>query len=341
MSELAFNINGERFDLPETAMFWRVRRQRASGRGTPEVVYGDDGLPLIVPIATEIAELRSLVRDVPGRYRLDPVDEGQRACEGAVAAYVQRSESHAVARRRDGSKSGRNSDELLREVLRANSEMAKLIVEKFSTVMDSAAALIRAADGAGMPAREPIVLPQPGQAAASPRNAEAALEDEEPEEDDDEPGESESEGGQLRRVLESMATRMLPLVTQFFYSKMVAHSAEKAAPEAQRADRPAARAAPKATTGLEVASRTAVEEPLPRAAASNTAPAATPEEPQPVTVDRTVVSAPASCAPPPDAERVRMLENGAGRAAGPPRPSSSSPPIAVSGVSVPRCSNVQ
>ena len=36
MSELAFNINGEAFDLPATATGWRVRRMKQ--RGAPEVV---------------------------------------------------------------------------------------------------------------------------------------------------------------------------------------------------------------------------------------------------------------------------------------------------------------
>ena len=33
MSELAFNLNGERFDLPDNAAGWRVRRLKAGGRG--------------------------------------------------------------------------------------------------------------------------------------------------------------------------------------------------------------------------------------------------------------------------------------------------------------------
>ena len=36
MSELAFNINGEAFDLPATATGWRVRRMRHLDRLCPE-----------------------------------------------------------------------------------------------------------------------------------------------------------------------------------------------------------------------------------------------------------------------------------------------------------------
>ena len=48
MSELAFNMSGEPFDVPGAATGWRVRRLKP--RGAPEVVYGRDGLPLVLPI---------------------------------------------------------------------------------------------------------------------------------------------------------------------------------------------------------------------------------------------------------------------------------------------------
>ena len=48
MSDLAFNINGEPFEVPATASGWRVRRMKL--KGPPEVVYGRDGLPLVLPL---------------------------------------------------------------------------------------------------------------------------------------------------------------------------------------------------------------------------------------------------------------------------------------------------
>ncbi len=48
MSELAFNQNGDLFDVPAVVTGWRVRRLKP--RGAPELVYGKDGRPLTIPI---------------------------------------------------------------------------------------------------------------------------------------------------------------------------------------------------------------------------------------------------------------------------------------------------
>ena len=85
MSDLAYNINGEGFELPETATGWRVRRMKP--RGAPEVVYGKDGLPLTIPIESDLEELRRSV-DAAGRFRLDAVDDRGRNIENVSAAYV-------------------------------------------------------------------------------------------------------------------------------------------------------------------------------------------------------------------------------------------------------------
>lgn len=255
MSELAFNINGERFDLPASASFWRVRRFKASGRGTPEVVFGDDGLPLIIPIDTEIGEFRTLVRNAAGRYRLDPVDENHKACEDGTGAYLQLSDDSSSG---DAGGSRRSEgDELLREIVRANSEMVKTIAEKFATVMDSAATLLRAADGAGMPAREPQVVPL--QLASAWRNAEPpAVQGE----DDDDDGDDEPNGTMhLVRLIENVATQAMPLVKHHIHTKVMGLSPEQsiammggagAAPSASTATSSAgAPAATKRTSGAE------------------------------------------------------------------------------------------
>jgi hypothetical protein len=44
--------------------------------------------------------------------------------------------------------------------MRMNTELARTIVERFPAMLDSAAGLLRAADGAGLPAREPRWLPE-------------------------------------------------------------------------------------------------------------------------------------------------------------------------------------
>ena len=47
-------------------------------KGSPEVVYARDGLPLVLPIDAELDDLKSEV-DVTGRYRLDLVDQNNKA----------------------------------------------------------------------------------------------------------------------------------------------------------------------------------------------------------------------------------------------------------------------
>jgi hypothetical protein len=86
MIPLAFNFDGEAFELPPTAVGWRVKRLRA-GKGAPELVYNSDGLPLVIPLETDMEDLRRTIV-VPGKYRLDPVDEEHRVLKGADAAYV-------------------------------------------------------------------------------------------------------------------------------------------------------------------------------------------------------------------------------------------------------------
>src|SRR5690606_41949659 len=48
MSELAFTVNGDTFEVPSTVTAWRVRRLKP--RGAPELVYARDGRPLTLPI---------------------------------------------------------------------------------------------------------------------------------------------------------------------------------------------------------------------------------------------------------------------------------------------------
>src|SRR6185503_352704 len=85
MSELAFNLNGEPFDLPLTATGWRVRRFKS--KGAPEVVYGREGTPLVLPIDADMGDLRREARS-EGRYRLDAIDEHNRPIASAPPAYV-------------------------------------------------------------------------------------------------------------------------------------------------------------------------------------------------------------------------------------------------------------
>jgi hypothetical protein len=156
MSELAFNLSGERFELPATAAGWRVRRLKP--KGAPEVVYGRSGIPLILPIDADIDELRHEAR-MEGRYRLDPVDEQGRVIETTSAGYVCVQPGDAAEA---SLATGRGpSENPVIEAMRMNTELARTIIDKFPLMLDSAAALLRAADGAGMPARPPRAIAEP------------------------------------------------------------------------------------------------------------------------------------------------------------------------------------
>lgn len=153
-SELAFNLNGEPFDVPENAAGWRVRRMKS--KGAPEVVYGRNGLPLVLPIEADLDDVRAETGGA-GRYRLDPVDESNRPIANAPAGYVyvheQRHEPEAQR-----TAIAAQSDNVVIEAMRMNAEIARAVVDRFPQMVEAAATLLRAADGAGLPKREPREL---------------------------------------------------------------------------------------------------------------------------------------------------------------------------------------
>lgn len=150
MSELAFNANGETFEIPEVVTAWRVRRLKP--RGAPELVYGRDGRPLTIPIESDIRDLREAVGGVLARYRLDPIDDNGKHVENTPAAYIQ-----VVKGEQPETPVVRYEDDVVREAMRLNTELAKTIIDRFPEMMQAAAELLRAADGAGMPSRQPTV----------------------------------------------------------------------------------------------------------------------------------------------------------------------------------------
>ena len=153
MSELAFDANGEPITFPVGVEELRVRRFRNPGmRGACEVVHDRDGAPLYVPVDTSYVEFRALVDAVPGRYRLDPVDLGRQPIANTAPAYVTLTEP---LRNVAALGAADDRDSVIRELVRANVEMTKTIADRFGGVMQAAAELLRAADGAGLPRREP------------------------------------------------------------------------------------------------------------------------------------------------------------------------------------------
>ena len=135
---LAFNVNGEPFEVPAAAIGWRVKRLKA--KGAPEVVYGRDGLPLVLPVDSDLDDLRAEV-GTPGRYQLDPVDEANKPVPNGTPGYVF---VHADVRPVDGGASSGTrpttspSDSIVIEAMRMNAEMARTIIDRFPQMLESA-----------------------------------------------------------------------------------------------------------------------------------------------------------------------------------------------------------
>ena len=198
MSELAFNANGESFELPATVTGWRVRRMKP--RGAPELVYGTDGGPLTVPIETTIDELRDAV-GTAGKYRLDPINDDGKCVEAVPPAYVQ-----VVRQPRNAEPvttiATNPSDDVIREAMRLNTELAKSVIDRFPEMMHAAAELLRAADGAGLPARKP---------------READAEDDDNDDDDDAPAAPAS--SPVFELINTLVAQVVPIIVTSLTNK--------------------------------------------------------------------------------------------------------------------------
>ena len=180
MSELANNIHGEPFEVPADATAWRVRRIKP--KGAPEVVYGSDGLPLLLPIDAGIEEFHAEV-SAPGRYRLDPVTEAQLPMPEAPAAYLYRHpqrELRNVASAATATPSSVDLHPIFAGLLQANLDMGaananltKTVIEGFSGVMEAASSMMRVAGSLPIS----LSLPTPAAEVASVPEGEADDED--------------------------------------------------------------------------------------------------------------------------------------------------------------------
>ena len=155
MAELAYNGNGDPFEVPEKVTGWRVRRMKP--RGAPELIYGRDGLPLVIDADAGLDDLRRAV-DAPGRYRLEAVGDDQRTVEGVPIAYIQVTEPLEVAAVIKPTGGQDEMVSVMREAMRLNTELARAVVDRFPAMLEASAVLLRAADGAGMPARAPLPI---------------------------------------------------------------------------------------------------------------------------------------------------------------------------------------
>jgi hypothetical protein len=230
MSELAFNQNGDNFEIPAGVTGWRVRRMKP--RGAPELAYGKDGRPLVIPIESDMDDLRDAVGQL-GRYRLDPVNEDGKIVESVPAAYIQvvNGERNAAP----GPNPQPESESAVREAMRLNTELARSVIDQFPNMMTAAAELLRAADGAGIPARVPRIV-------------------ELDESDADDDGDEDAEDGPPAPAgfdLNALLPQLLPLLMALFGKGGIDLSAmldwRKAAPKAPRPQTTARTAS--ATTG--------------------------------------------------------------------------------------------
>jgi hypothetical protein len=158
MLDFAYNLSGEPFDVPDAVAGWRVRKLKA--KSAPEVVYGLDGIPLVLPVDADMSDLRREVR-AEGRYRLDAVDAQWRAVPGCPPGYVCVQPDEPAAPPTPVNRPMpvlAAADLAVLEAMRINAELARAVIDRFPMILESAAVLLRAADNAGMTRRPPAAL---------------------------------------------------------------------------------------------------------------------------------------------------------------------------------------
>lgn len=243
---LARTRDGEPFAVPAEAYSWRVKRFKNPGtRGAPEVVYGDDGAPLELPIDTAIADFREAVGGERGGYRLDAIDVDGLLLRQLPPAYLQ---IDGVTAPRNGgptpaSGTGDPMLEMMREMMqttrelaRTNAELATRVIERFPSMIDASAGLVRAADGAGLPQRP----------AHDARNASAAVAVDD-DRDDDTDTEIDADGWPA--AIKGIVDQLVPMVQMVIAHRMGGakpRNASGAAPGEEPA-RPASNAPTEAT----------------------------------------------------------------------------------------------
>jgi hypothetical protein len=161
MNDLAFNVNGDAFDVPASVAAWRVRRLKP--RGAPELVYARDGRPLTLSVESDVDDLRDAV-NTSGKYRLDPINEDGRCVEGVPAAYIQITKGERNAdmssershdTRSDGALAGLSQAiveavKLNAEALRQNAEISRCAIDRLPQLMDAMTTMLHVATGAGL-----------------------------------------------------------------------------------------------------------------------------------------------------------------------------------------------
>jgi hypothetical protein len=189
---LAWDADGNPIDLPDTATAWRVKKWQPGARGgRGELVYGENGGPLTVPRDVEAWELRELVHNEPGRYRLDAIGEDRRLIEKVPYAVFMIGGSPRNVGGEDV------TTRLFESFMKAQTEQLTAISSQAAQMMKACASLLEAADGAGLPSRKP-----PPVDALALRNA-------------------EGESSELAGVLTQAVEQVLPLVSHTVHTKVL------------------------------------------------------------------------------------------------------------------------
>jgi hypothetical protein len=210
MSELAYDQNGDRILLPAQATHFLVRCfPRPGTRGAPRICLDRNGSQLKVPVEQPVSEFSEKVDGRPGRYRLDPCDEHGRIVPNVPPAYFTISDQT----RNGESGGGDERDSVIRDLARANADMTKSISERFASVMQATADLLRVT--ASIPPRPmPVLPPDP--------------DDDDDDDDDDDSQEDEDDDRDERRDIAGLLAELLPTL-QLWLS---ARAADKAAASA-------------------------------------------------------------------------------------------------------------
>lgn len=207
MSELAYTMSGDTFEVPSTVTTWRVRRLKP--RGAPELVYSREGRPLTLPIEADLDDLHEAVT-ASGKYRLDGIGDDGKVVENVPPAYIQvikaernAAGDHAIERTSDARVDstmaglGQAVIEAVRlnaEALRQNAEISMRAVDRLPQLMEAMTTMLNVATGTGLYALQQRDVPPPALRNAANDNGD--------EDDDDEEG--DDEGGQRAQATPTM-----------------------------------------------------------------------------------------------------------------------------------------
>jgi hypothetical protein len=235
MSELAFDKEGNPFRFSRRTKKLRPRRWKNAGqRGTCAAVLDPDGEPLFLDADAEYVDFRAAVGNVPGFYRLDQCDEDGTPIEDVPPAYVSIESTRNAAPLGDVDP----RDAIIRDLAQINADVTRTIAERFSNVMQAAADVLRAADGAGMsrrmpPPPAPVPTPTPEHDADDEED-----DDHESEDEESEPMPPANPFGPLQPLVE-IAMPHLPKFGAFLWVKFQEFMRQNATPPSVASTHPA------------------------------------------------------------------------------------------------------